>query len=228
MSTLPASGYLSNASRTEAEMKTAFEDLRDVVAELPGGTTNSALTISGGSITPTGGVHNVLPESSTTDDLDAIDQTNTPDARLLYLRNITAGNTITLKHATTGAGHIRLRGAADFAMGVNEWVFLLANDDTPGYWEELLRGSDETGHAHVNFQSPKSGEAPDDSRTNFTTHDGSGNAVTIHSGSLTVYLNGTPQRVTTDYAEDGDLQGFTMTFAPATGDDLRWSFTKTP
>lgn len=55
MSALPASGYPSNASRTEGEMKQYFEDIRSNVEEHLGGAAESELTISGGSITPRSG-----------------------------------------------------------------------------------------------------------------------------------------------------------------------------
>lgn len=140
---LPTSGYLNNASRTNAEMKQALEDLRQQAEQCPGfaesGFSSAEdLTISSGSITPVQGIHNVLPESGTTDDLDTIAMTNCVYGQLLILCNLNATNVITIKHNTSGAGHIRLYGSADVKLRQNEFMMFRCDDETGDtYWTEV-------------------------------------------------------------------------------------------
>jgi hypothetical protein len=139
MSTLPVTGYLEDAARTVGEMKTALEDVRDVIAELPGGSAETELTISGGSVTPTLGIHSIDTESdAASDNLTNIVTTNHPDGRLLLIHPEDDGRTVVVKHAATGAGQIHLKNDADFSMDDSEDWLLLGRDGTD--WEEVLRG----------------------------------------------------------------------------------------
>lgn len=139
MSTLPASGYIENAARTVAEMKIALEDVRDVIAELPGGAAETELTISGGSVTPTLGIHSIDTEGdAATDDLANIVTTNHPDGRLLLIHPEDDSRTVVVKHAAGGAGQIHLKNDADFTMDDSEDWLLLTRDGSD--WEEVLRG----------------------------------------------------------------------------------------
>ena len=76
MTSLPTEGYLEDSSRTVAEQKVAFDQIRDVVAEMLGGAASSELTISSGSVTvaaKNGGQHTIDTESdASTDDLNNI------------------------------------------------------------------------------------------------------------------------------------------------------------
>lgn len=139
MSTLPASGYLELATRTVGEMKTALEDVRDVIAELPGGSAETELTISSGSVTPTLGLHSIDTQSdAATDDLTNIVTTNHPDGRLLLIHPEDDSRTVVVKHTAGGAGQIHLKNDADFSMDDSEDWLLLTRDGTD--WEEVLRG----------------------------------------------------------------------------------------
>lgn len=140
MSDLPASGYLSNAARTNGEMKTALEDLRDVVSELPGGTDSetSALAISSGSITPTSGVHRVDTEgASAADDLSTISTANHPAGRLLIIRSTDDARVVTVKHAAGGVGQILLHRNLDFVLNSTKKHLVLKRFGTS--WEEVAR-----------------------------------------------------------------------------------------
>jgi hypothetical protein len=139
MSTLPASGYIENAARTVGEQKTALEDVRDVIAELLGGSAESELTISSGSVTPTLGIHSVDTETdAASDNLTNIVTTNHPDGRLLLIHPEDDARTVVVKHAAGGAGQIHLKNDADFTMDDSEDWLLLVRDGTD--WEEVLRG----------------------------------------------------------------------------------------
>jgi len=138
MSVLPVTGYLSNAARTEGEMKTALEDVRDVVAELLGGSIETELTIATGSVTPTGAVHSIDTESdAASDDLANIVQTNQPDGRLLLIHANDGARDVVLKHSAGGAGQMILQGAADFTLDTTDkWVLFKR---TGTNWEEIER-----------------------------------------------------------------------------------------
>jgi len=64
MTSLVAAGYFTNVSRTNAEAKSAQDDLVEVVRELLGGAAETTLTIATGSITPILGIHAVYRGSS--------------------------------------------------------------------------------------------------------------------------------------------------------------------
>ena len=137
MTVLPASGYWENNARTEGEGKQWGEDVRDVIAELPGGSAASMLTIVSGVIIPTLGCHTVEGEGAASDDLTNITTTNTPDGRLLLLTCYNAAHIITLKHAAGGAGQLDLQGAADVDLGADDaWILLKR---TSADWHEITR-----------------------------------------------------------------------------------------
>lgn len=140
--TLPASGYLENAARTNAEMQQAFEDLRDAVAESPGGSARTELTIASGAIVPPagagGGHHTVDTEgNAASDDLATITTTNTPEGRVVRLYAENTSRVATLKHASGGAGQMLMRDGADFVFSaLYEWIeFQLRSTD----WVEVAR-----------------------------------------------------------------------------------------
>jgi hypothetical protein len=138
MTTLPAAGYLSNAARTEAEMKQALEDKRSVIAEQPGGATPTTLTIAAGVVTATLGSHTIDTEAAAaSDDLDTIGQGNHPEGRLLLIRAAAPGRTVVARHNIGGAGKLVLSDGADFPLdSTKKWLLLQRVGTT---WEEVLR-----------------------------------------------------------------------------------------
>lgn len=149
MTALPASGYISNALRTEGEIKQALEDLLECVREGPGGAAETELTISAGSVTPTLAVHSIDTESdAATDDLANIDQTDHPDGRLLLIHAVDPARVVTVKHAAGGAGQVLLHGAADFVLdSPKKWLLLKRTGTT---WEEVTRSfGDDTAAARA-------------------------------------------------------------------------------
>ena len=140
---LPIAGFLSNALRTEGEMKTAFEDQRDAIAQMPGaGTILTALTIATGAITPAVGISHAIDlrgEGAADDILDNITATNIVTGAWVWL---TAGNTgaedITINHNAGGAGQLTLRDSVDFLMNaVNMGIMMRYNGtDFVELWRE--------------------------------------------------------------------------------------------
>lgn len=148
MTTFPAANYLSNAGRTEAEMKAAFEDFLAATKQLLGGGAGSTLTLAADQITPTAGFHLVDTQSAaSTDDLRQVLQTNLPDGSFLLLAIATNGHTVVVKHAAGGAGQILLANAVDFSMTHTTMTLLLRRVGTS--WEERDRyfGSQVAAHA---------------------------------------------------------------------------------
>lgn len=138
----PASGYLSNAARTEGEMKTALEDQLKGIKQVPGaGVTQQALTISGGSITPASGASGIIAvdteAAAATDDLTNIVQTNIDDNSLLVIRNANAARSVVVKHNTGGAGQISLAYGGNVTLSTTLQFLLLKREDTT--WIELDR-----------------------------------------------------------------------------------------
>lgn len=195
MADLPDALDITN-STTQGALQTNLEKLRDVIAQMFGGAyqvdfdSARALTIASGAITPTMGIHDLLPETGSADILTTINTTNFPEGRVLVLRNVNSANSITIDHTGSGAGHIELKGSADLVMSSGEDVLFLLRDPTsPGYWVELFHhfgtvgGGSSSAHSHFNQVPTEGGEAPDGSRTEFTVpHDyESGSLLVIHS-----------------------------------------------
>ena len=157
MSSFPAANYLSNAGRTEAEMKTAFEDWLATTKQIPlAAVAFSTLTIASGSITPTSGQGHYKVESeggASQDDLTHIVQTNIPDGAGLLLRSGDAGHVIIVKGSQGGAGQIILApgtNAYTDAVGSSIWLPLYAPDQwillrrNGNQWDEVMRSWGQT------------------------------------------------------------------------------------
>ena len=133
---LPAADYLGDAARTNGEMKQALDDQRDVVAMLPGGVVASELTISSGSITPTGGVHTVDTEGdAASDDLDTIAVTSMGDGCILVLSAEHTDRSVVLKD---GSDNIHIAAGADLTLDNDTKFIGLINKG--GQWYELFQG----------------------------------------------------------------------------------------
>ena len=135
-------GYLENAARTVAEMKTAIDQNRDAMCELLGCdddfSTNEELTISSGSVTPTRAIHSIDTESdASTDDLANIVTTNHPESRLLLIYPESAARTVVVKDTAGGAGQIHTADGNDFSMDEVDKRLLLYRSGTD--WYEILR-----------------------------------------------------------------------------------------
>jgi hypothetical protein len=138
MTTLPAITYLDSA-RNEGEMKTSFfGPIIDVIEELLGGAAESELTISSGSVTPTGASHTIDTESdASSDDLTNIATTNHPDGRLLLIQAEDAARTVVVKHQSGGAGQISLMNSEDVSLDDTRKFLLLKRNGSD--WEEVFR-----------------------------------------------------------------------------------------
>lgn len=139
MTTLFSTTYLDSA-RTEAQMKAnVLHNLRSVIKELPGGNEDiPALTISGGSVTPTAAIHTVDTEgAAASDTLSNIATTNMPEGRLLLIHIADGSRLVTVEHEGGGAGQISLADSADLLLGeTTHWLMLLC-DGTD--WAEIAR-----------------------------------------------------------------------------------------
>ncbi len=149
MAVFPASGYLSNSSRTIDQMKTAMEaqlaTIKQMFSAEDGGVT--VHTISGGSITPTSCI-TVVDTSGGTADLDRIDPTNMHDGAIIALWPASLPtNLVTVKHNQGGANEIILNqegpgytaGSRDFDLSSYTRFLMLKWDATAGEWQEWQR-----------------------------------------------------------------------------------------
>jgi hypothetical protein len=140
MSTLPGDGLLADAGDilTTANAKTALEQLRDCAAESPGGAATSELTISSGSVTPTGWLHSIDTEGGAgTDDLTTIDTTNHPDGRILLIYPESGARTVVVKDESGGAGQIHTADGEDFSMDEADKLLFLMRRGAD--WYEITR-----------------------------------------------------------------------------------------
>ena len=145
MATLPAANYLSNAARTEAEMQTALDALRDVVAEI-GSTAPTTRTISSGAMpVPTSSMALVQSEGFSTgadDVLVTITTTGIDQGRIVILRNANTASTtsaaserISISNGTS-AGQIELADNATFILCAERLIALVYSGN---HWVELWR-----------------------------------------------------------------------------------------
>lgn len=184
MSVLPASGYISNAARTNAEQKLALEEVRDAVAESLGGAARSELTISGGAIVPPdgsgGGVHTIDTEgNAASDDLTNITTTNTPEGRILLLQAENVARVVTAKNAAGGAGQITMQDSSDFVFrSLNDWLMVQRRSTD---WVELARhrapcrffarpSSDQTTVTTSTYVDVQFATEDEDTGNNFASH----------------------------------------------------------
>lgn len=148
MAVLPAASYVSDAARTQGEVKTALEDIRDKVAGIPGGAVQESLTISSGAITPglSGAIVVDTQSAASTDDLDNIVLTNYAAGAQLRVRAADAAHTVVLKHESGGSGQLSLADGADLSLDDTKKsvLFLLVGTT----WIEVQRfyGRADGGH----------------------------------------------------------------------------------
>ena len=133
---VPTYGYVSNGTRTTAQMQQALEDMVSVLRELPGGSTEAAATtLSSDSFNPSVRciVYPLQPESGTSDNLSTINITGARDGAIIIVRNYNATNTITIKH---GAGNVYLSDGADCVLNsVNDYVAFMYRSGGSGWFE---------------------------------------------------------------------------------------------
>ncbi len=141
MSTIPAAGHISNASRTEQELKDDLDAVVACIRQTPGAAVAEvAETIATGTITldNNAGVFVVDTESAAaTDDLANITQTNHPDGACILIRNANAGRVVTVKHNAGGTGQISLQAGVDAVLDdTKKWLFLQRRGTS---WYEVFR-----------------------------------------------------------------------------------------
>lgn len=164
--------------------------------------TESELTISSGSVTPTVAEHSIDTEGdASTDNLDNIVTTNLADGRMLLIRGENASRVVTVRNAQGGAGQINTRGDVNVPLGVEKYMLLQRRGSD---WYEVQIGNSSV----VDDDSPQLGGALDtnsyainesegsavasDTTTNIWVTDGN----TVHvTGTTTITSFGTAPRV---------------------------------
>lgn len=141
MTAIPAVGHISNNARTEGEVKTDLEAIRDVEAELPGGAVAQTLTLSSDAITPATQSSPILVVDTegggATDDLSTITQTNTRDGHILFIRSANDARDVVVKHNVGGTGKILLASSADYTLATTKQFLILYRSGTT--WIEIGR-----------------------------------------------------------------------------------------
>jgi len=161
MSILPATGVLGDlgAGHLASEFADEIEDLRAVVAEMPGAVAATTLTISAGGIVPPvgagGGWHLVDTEGAgAADDLTTGTLTNSHVGRRLRVACVNAARVVTVKNAAGGSGQFLTYDAADFILdALDKWIeFRLVGTD----WSEIARSYGvDRAKARLNIGVPK-------------------------------------------------------------------------
>lgn len=219
----PATGYISDDARDEAELKAALEDVRDCVEQGYGARTPEEVTIDASAVVTTelvSWVHVIMGVGVGNDTVDTL-TADLPDGHFLLLENpITEVNTIYLEQQAATEDGLNMRGGlangSTIALAPGEWFLFSKNDGAA--WTEVYRSTAANNHRHVIYEVPEGGQEPDGSRTEFDV------ANVYHEGSLELYYNGVQQRPTIDYTEDGPGQTVTTTFTPESGSWIYWKY----
>lgn len=144
MTSLPASGYITDttspapAGAGVAGGTAWFEQLRNFVAQIIGGSAAASVTLASDTFTPNVGVNVIDTEgAAASDTLATIGITNVPDGTQIQVRIANASRVITATHAGGGSGQIILSDAANLVMNDTTMVLTLEKSGTS--WTERAR-----------------------------------------------------------------------------------------
>ena len=123
---LPDREAIIDANINTGVWKTLYQQLRDFITQVPGGSTLENISIANGTFTPKSAFVALAPEGSDdTDIVETIKNTNVPDGYCLFLTVQSDGNQITLKHNFGGQGTIFLFQNKDLVLTKNFSILLL-------------------------------------------------------------------------------------------------------
>jgi len=139
MAVLPAVDYISDNVRTQGEVKTALEDMRDKIGQA---TLQEDLQISTGTVTPTGRARILRIESETAaiDDLDNIDPgvATFEIGDIIYVIRLNiVGFNITLRHNQAGNGAIIAAAAANIVLTTDFQRVMLQLQSDDNWYERV-------------------------------------------------------------------------------------------
>lgn len=152
---LPAAGDIT-AAPLVPDLQGALEDTRDAVADIPGGTSVQALTLSGSTVTPaqgSGGTLTIDTGGPATGTLSTIAQTNTFDGQIVHVYAANASRVITVDNGAGGVGQILTTDGDDFVLdALDKWI-LLRRSGTD--WVEIDRSYGvDLGGLHAYLEIP--------------------------------------------------------------------------
>jgi len=127
MTSLPASGYWGSSSRKGPDGPVIAEQVRSVIAELPGGGAESTLTIASGVMAPGANAARIFSieteGGASADDLTNVDLDEVPDGALILFRCANASHVVTAKQAAGGDGQFNLRDSRDCVLdSTSKWL----------------------------------------------------------------------------------------------------------
>ena len=114
---LPAASFYAGGPTVTAG-QTALDNTVTYIKTMPGGTAETELTISSGSVTATGCFHSIDTESdAASDDLsNVVVSTNLGDGQIVCLSLENDARLVTLKHEAGGAGQLSLAYGVDLVL----------------------------------------------------------------------------------------------------------------
>lgn len=139
MTTLPASGYLSDSARTKGEQKTALENVLSGLKEIVGGAGETSYTLATNVYTPgnNGAVHVLDTQAAApTDTLKNINTTNIRDGQEIWICIASNARIITVHDSNGGAGQIKLQDSTDVTMNdIRQWLKLKYKQSVTTFFE---------------------------------------------------------------------------------------------
>ena len=140
MTNMPVKTKLTSGLTTEADFQSAIGDFYDVVNQLGViGPVEVNQCNGSGTITPTKCNVRVDTESLTpADTLNLIVPTNVGE-KLLFLRSVSSGRVVTVKHNASGTGKIFLTGLVDVNLTNPLHCIALMWDESEARWNEMWR-----------------------------------------------------------------------------------------
>lgn len=126
MTNLPNKPDILDANITTGVWKTYYGNIRDFIAQLPGGQTIQQLTVVNNSIFPKAAINEVVLEQGLTKGtINTIDINSLPNGSTIILSVLSAGVSITLKNNFGGQGSLVLSRGADLVLTSGFSVFLI-------------------------------------------------------------------------------------------------------
>jgi hypothetical protein len=143
MSQIPAAGFPSNASRTQADMQTYLETMLSITKEQLGGTSEAAsVQLASNTFTP-GNNACVCPIDTNglapSDTLNTIQTTNIRDGEVIYLRSTSDSRVVTITNGASGAGQIFTQDGNPIVLDDTRQFVALKYNAAITAFEELFR-----------------------------------------------------------------------------------------
>jgi hypothetical protein len=162
---LPVAGYVSDSSRTQADLQVQTELWVAVMKETIGGESEYnvsgtfGIALSSHILSPVNGfcVYGLLPQSGSSDQLNTIVTSTLRDGQVLYLRLGNSSDTITIINGATGSGHILTFSGANIVLTNTRQFVAVKWNAALGAFEEIFPATNLSAPGPIGGTTPSTG-----------------------------------------------------------------------